>query len=65
MGASASSAQSSDNDLDLFAQEFDTRTGQLPGNSLQALAHLAHIAAAVALKKPIDGVGDAGREVPG
>jgi GH15 family glucan-1,4-alpha-glucosidase len=37
------------NDLGLFAEEYDTRAGRMLGNFPQALTHLAHIEAALAL----------------
>ena len=37
------------NDLGLFSEEYDVRRRQMMGNFPQALTHLAHIAAALAL----------------
>ncbi|HEX6547724.1 MAG TPA: glycoside hydrolase family 15 protein [Candidatus Dormibacteraeota bacterium] len=40
---------STGNDLGLFAEEFDTRAGEMLGNFPQGLTHYSHIAAALAL----------------
>ncbi|MEO6796692.1 MAG: glycoside hydrolase family 15 protein [Candidatus Dormibacter sp.] len=39
------------NDLGLFAEEYDTRSRHMLGNFPQALTHLSHISAAVALSR--------------
>jgi GH15 family glucan-1,4-alpha-glucosidase len=44
-------ASSTSSELGLFAEEFDTRTDRMLGNFPQALTHLTHIVAAVALAR--------------
>jgi GH15 family glucan-1,4-alpha-glucosidase len=42
-------AMATANDLGLFSEQFDARRGELMGNFPQALTHLSHVAAAMAL----------------
>ena len=44
-------ASSTSSELGLFAEEYDTRSEQMLGNFPQALTHLSHIVAAVAIAR--------------
>jgi GH15 family glucan-1,4-alpha-glucosidase len=44
-------ATATGNDLGLYSEEFDSKDSQLLGNFPQALSHLSHISAAVALAR--------------
>jgi GH15 family glucan-1,4-alpha-glucosidase len=44
-------ASATGNDLGLFAEEFNAKAGEMAGNFPQALTHLSHISAAVALTR--------------
>ena len=46
------------NDLGLFAEEYDSRRGEMLGNFPQALSHLSHISAAVALTSTLTPTND-------
>jgi pentatricopeptide repeat protein len=46
---------STGNELGLFSEEFDPESREMLGNFPQALTHLSHIAAAIALVEQVEG----------
>jgi GH15 family glucan-1,4-alpha-glucosidase len=52
------------NDLGLFAEEFQPKSGEMLGNFPQGLTHLAHVSAALALERPDQQLGSSSGRSP-